>query len=155
MEMESLRTLGSSEVPERCDAVLIVGPANAFAEAEADVLSNYLASGGRLFVAIDPILDGERIRSSGLEEVVRRAGIRIEPSLVLEGSEELRVAGSPSPVGPYAVVEYGEHATTSSLAPGSPTVLVETRGLSLLPNAGAIAVATASPASRSRTTSPR
>jgi len=150
VEMQSFRTLGAASVPEGCDAVLVVGPSNAFSEAEADVLSAYLREGGKLFVAIDPILDGSRIRPSGLEEVVRLAGIRIEPSLVLEGSAELRVAGSPSPVGPYAVINYGEHPTTARLAPASPTVLIEARGLSLLSDGGATAVASASPESFGR-----
>jgi len=151
VEMRTIRTLGMRESPEDCNVIFVVGPRTVFGDEEAAMLQEYLRAGGHLLLALDPVLDGERIRPTGLEELTRAVGIRVEDSVVFENSSELQLAGSPSAIGPFAVISYGEHEVTQHLqGDGAPSVFFEARSLSLLPEGGAVALASTSAESFAR-----
>ncbi|MEJ2190236.1 MAG: GldG family protein, partial [Acidobacteriota bacterium] len=62
-------TLLSGTVPADADVVAIIGPTRAFTEAEIEALGGYLDNGGRLLVALDPLITPEgTMRPTRLED---------------------------------------------------------------------------------------
>ncbi|MFZ9595769.1 MAG: GldG family protein [Bdellovibrionia bacterium] len=58
-QVKDLNLLESNQVPESCDAVAIIGPTKAFFEAEARILRDYFAQGGRGVMALDVNIRGQ------------------------------------------------------------------------------------------------
>lgn len=112
MEWAPFETLGKKAVPADCDAVFVLGPAHAFSEAEADMLDSYLASGGNLLMGLDPVIEHDQINPTGLEAMLQRNGIRLDPALVLELDPNHLL--TPNPV-EFVVTEFNAHATTAGL----------------------------------------
>jgi hypothetical protein len=82
-----------SAIPSDCSVVAEIGPRHAYAAGEADLLSAYLAHGGRLLAMIDPIfpLDGE------LGNLLGKLGLGSAPATVIDpvnhyGSDDEKVA---------------------------------------------------------------
>lgn len=123
LEIEPFTLRGAAEIPSSCDAFFVVGPLQAFTSAEAGVVRDYVRRGGNLFVAADADIDRGEIRPTGLEEVLREFGVRLDRALVLEMSAAHLHPGQPDPAGPFYVTSYGDHPITRSLAAlGRPTV---------------------------------
>ncbi|AKF06419.1 GldG family protein [Sandaracinus amylolyticus] len=112
LDIQPFETRGAQRVPEDCDALFVVGPTTAFTSAEAELIRGYVQSGGNLFVAADPELRDEQITATGLEEVLRDFGIRIDRSLVLELDPRFLPQSATSPIGPYLVASWGDHPIT-------------------------------------------
>ncbi len=132
LELETFETRGAERVPEGCDAVAVLGPAVAFTEPEAELLRGYVRGGGNLLVALDPVLDAEQTAFAplGLEDLLRDLGVRVDRSLVIEPNRALLPAAGGHPLGPYAVVDWGEHAITEPFAGrGLPLVVSEARSV--------------------------
>lgn len=133
LELTPIETRGTRAIDEACDAVAILGPEVAFAADEVDALRAYLRGGGNLFVALDPVIPQGRASfvELGLEDMLRDLGIRVDRSLVIEPSPALLPAGVGNPVGPFAVVGWGEHAITEPFSSlGMPLVVSEARSIS-------------------------
>ncbi len=114
VEMRAIETLGGRAIPEDCDAVFVVGPDRAFAAEEVRAIDAYLGRGGNAFLAFDPIIDGERVRATGFESMLRRHGVELDPTLVLElDPRHLPPQGSPET---FAVTDYGDHDVTARIA---------------------------------------
>ena len=65
-----LNLLETSEIPKDADFLAIVGPRTSYLPSELDQLRDYIGSGGRLLVAIDPGQNhhlGEFLKSYGIE----------------------------------------------------------------------------------------
>jgi hypothetical protein len=120
IEWEALSTLGKKEIPKSCDAVFVLGPMHAFAEQEAALLDKYLNGGGRALLALDPVIENDEVRVTGLEKVLQGVGIRLDHDVVLERDEERLV--SPNMV-QFLATEFGDHETTRALV-GRARVLV-------------------------------
>lgn len=132
LELEAFETRGAAGVPEGCDAVAVIGPAVAFTEPEVALLRDYVRGGGNLLVALDPIPNAERTSfvSLGLEEMLRDFGVRVDRSILIEPNPALLPAAGGHPLGPYAVVDWGEHAITEPFAGrGLPLVVSEARSV--------------------------
>ncbi len=83
-------SLLSGEVPEDADVVAIVGPTAAVTEAEIDALDGYLEGGGRLLVALDPLIDPDgSMRPTRLEGFLARHGVAVGDDLVIDPSKRL------------------------------------------------------------------
>jgi hypothetical protein len=110
---ETLNLRGA--MPDDCDAVAVVGPQLAFEEAEAERLRDYVRGGGNLLLAADPILDPDqrRVLPTGLEEMLRDFGVRLDPSIVVEPHPAFLPAGPGHPVVLYVAADFGEHAITT------------------------------------------
>ena len=114
LETEPLETLGLDEVPASCDAVFVISPIRSFTEEEATMLAAFVRSGGSLLLALDPVIERDRIQSTGFEGMAESFGIQIDSSLVLERDASRLL--QPDPRGPFLVTDYGEHRTTEHLA---------------------------------------
>ena len=113
-----------SAVPPDCTVVAEIGPRHAYAPAEAALLSDYLARGGRLLAMIDP----EFPLQGGLGDLFGTLGLASDPAIVIDplnhyGSDHDKVAV------PY----YPPHQITRRIA------------LTIFPNARPIRVGAAPP----------
>lgn len=133
LAIEVIETRGRSELPDDCDAIYVVGPTTAFTSEEADLLRAHLHRGGNLFVAADPELDNGDLRPTGLEEMLREMGVRLDRTVVLELDSEHLPPSSPNPLGPFIVSTYADdHPVTEAFAvTGIPMVVSLARSVRL------------------------
>jgi hypothetical protein len=83
-------TLLSGEVPEDADIVAIAGPTRAFTEAEIAALDAFLDRGGRLLVALDPLIEPTgAMRPTRLEAMLAARGVIVHDDLVVDPSRRL------------------------------------------------------------------
>ena len=89
METEDV-TLLSGEVPEDATVLAIVGPTRAYTEAEIEALDAFLDRGGRLLVALDPLIEpGGTMRPTRLEAFLANRGVTVRDDLVVDPSRRL------------------------------------------------------------------
>jgi hypothetical protein len=133
LAIEVLETRGRTELPENCDAIYVVGPTSAFTSEEAELLRGHLRRGGNLFVAVDPELENGDVRPTGLEEMLREVGVRIDRTVVLELDSAHLPPSSPNPLGPFIVSTYADdHPITEAFAvTGIPMVISVARSVRL------------------------
>lgn len=83
-------SLLSGEIPDDADVIAIIGPTRAFTEPEIEALDGYLEQGGRLFVALDPLIEPEgTMRATRLEVMLERHGVEVRDDLVVDPSRRL------------------------------------------------------------------
>lgn len=116
--LEEFSTLGQETIPRSCDAVFVIGPQTAFQEAEATALGAYVRAGGNLLVTLDPLVERDAFRATGLEAMLRGFGVAVDENIVIERDRSLLNAGGDDI---FFVTTYGEHATTSVLRRLRPT----------------------------------
>jgi len=80
-------TLISGHVPEDASVLAIVGPVSALTPMEISAIQKFLENGGRLFFALDPLLEtGGTIRKTGMEDLMTTWGVRFGSDLVIDTS---------------------------------------------------------------------
>jgi ABC-2 type transport system permease protein len=114
-------------VPARCALVAIMGPRAPFRPAEARALDGWLDRGGRLLVAVDPIVDAGAIAATGLEGVLERMGARLRPGIVVDPGREVGI-----PLGWATLSGYGKHPIGAAFQGRRPTVWIEPRWVDVL-----------------------
>ena len=83
-------TLLGAAFPEDADVLAIIGPTRAFTEAEIETLDAYLDGGGRLLVALDPLIEpAGTMRSTRLEDFLAGRGVGVNDDLVVDPSRRL------------------------------------------------------------------
>ena len=83
-------SLLSGQVPEDADVLAIVGPTRAFTEAEIATLDAFLEGGGRLMVALDPLIEPDgTMRMTRLENLLADWDVEIRADLVIDPSKKL------------------------------------------------------------------
>ena len=118
VKLEPYATLGQATIARDCDAVFVIGPQRGFQEAEAAALAAYVRAGGNLLITLDPIVERDAFRASGLEPMLRGFGVAVDDAIVLERDRTLLAAGG-SDI--FFVTSYGDHPTTSVLRRLKPT----------------------------------
>jgi ABC-type uncharacterized transport system involved in gliding motility auxiliary subunit len=89
IEAEDTALLGGS-VPEDADVLAIVGPTRAFTDNEIQVLSSFVASGGRVLICLDPLIEPSGVmRPTRLESFLEERGITVGDDLVVDPSRKL------------------------------------------------------------------
>jgi len=89
IEIEDTTLLGGS-APEDADVLAILGPTRGYTEAEIQALGNFLDSGGRLLIALDPLIEpGGTMRPTRLEAFLADRGIEVGNDLVVDPSRKL------------------------------------------------------------------
>jgi ABC-2 type transport system permease protein len=129
VELAPLDTLGKTSVPAECDAVMVLGPQNAFAEAEAKVIVDYVKGGGRALLALDPVIENDVVQPTGFEGPLETLSVRLDRSLALELNDEHLI--SPSPVA-FLITEFGDHRATRLFRGGARVIVTLARSLSVL-----------------------
>jgi len=83
-------SLLSGEVPADADVIAIIGPTRAYTDAEITALDGYLDRGGRLLVALDPLIEPEgTMRPTQLEPLLAGRGVVVHDDLVVDPSRRL------------------------------------------------------------------
>ena len=83
-------SLLSGEVPADADVIALVGPTRAYTEAEIEALNRYLDDGGRLLVALDPLIEPTgTMRPTRLEALLAERGVLVHDDLVVDPSRRL------------------------------------------------------------------
>jgi ABC-2 type transport system permease protein len=132
LALEVIETRGRTELPEDCDVIYVVGPEQSFSAEEAALFRAHLHRGGNLFVAADPVLENGEIVPTGLEEMLREMGVRLDRTVVLELDSARLPPSSPDPIGPFIVQDYGDHPVTEAFgATGIPMVVSLVRSVRL------------------------
>ena len=103
--VEKIMLLGKEKVPDDCEVLGIIGPGKKFFSEEVKLLSNYLSSGGKLLVMIDPLTD------CGLSDLLGEWGIKLGNDIVLDPVRRLPFMG---PAAIY-VGEYPYHEITGKM----------------------------------------
>jgi ABC-type uncharacterized transport system/ABC-2 family transporter protein len=97
-------------IPSRCAVVASVGARRPLAVGEQRALAEYLARGGRLFVAVDADLaDDDTLTTTGLERVIDRLGIRLGDAIAADPAGALA-----SPLDWATSDGYGDHPISTT-----------------------------------------
>jgi len=83
-------SLLSGEVPADADVLAIVGPTRAYTEPEIEAIESFLDRGGRLLVALDPLIEpAGTMRPTRLEGLLASHGVMVNDDLVVDPSRRL------------------------------------------------------------------
>lgn len=85
METNTLSLLTVDAVPEDADCVMIYAPQSDISQEEKDLLADYAANGGRLFVAAGPVEDSVL---ENLYSLLADYGVEVNEGIVVEGDRE-------------------------------------------------------------------
>jgi len=89
MDTENLNLL-SGEIPDDATVIAVVGPTRAYTEVEIDALDAFLDRGGRMLVALDPLIEPDgTMRPTRLEPLLAKRGIEVGNDLVVDPSRKL------------------------------------------------------------------
>lgn len=99
----------------KCDSWAIVGPSVPLPEATVELLESQHREGAALAFWLDPLTDRRsEVRSSGVEPLAERAGVRIGAGVVIEGDRERRLVDGE---GERFVATMRPHGVTENVAP--------------------------------------
>jgi len=144
VELEDVTLRDVDAVPADCDALFVLGPERPFGDVEAERLDAFLQSGRGVLLALEPRVRDDAVEATGLEDVLRRRGIALDPALVLELDPQ-RLIPPPSPAGPFLVSDFGEHPVAAPLARlGGVVALSLARSVQLTPGSTAEVLARSS-----------
>lgn len=89
--MEAAETsLLSGRVPDDADVLAIVGPTQAFTDEEISTIDAFLQTGGRLLVALDPLIEPDgTMRTTRLESLLADWDVVVRDDLVIDPSKKL------------------------------------------------------------------
>ncbi|MGN1367631.1 MAG: Gldg family protein [Aristaeellaceae bacterium] len=108
MELNTLSLLTVDEIPEEASCILIYAPTSDISAEEKDMLADYVANGGKLWVAAGPVEDGTLENLYGL---LSDYGVQAQEGIVVEGDREHYAFQAPYVLLP----DMTSHAITDSL----------------------------------------
>ena len=136
--LNSISLLTVDEIPEEADALMIYAPQSDISEAEATMLSDYTANGGKLLVIAGPV---HEVEFTNLNNLLSDYGVTIAEGIVIEESSE-NYTGYPETLLPnmashsitdpliedryYAIVPLSQGMTIGSTSNGTVTELMYT-----------------------------
>jgi hypothetical protein len=86
-------------------------------EEESNILDRYLTRGGRLLLLVDPVMEETRFKSTGLEQLTAKQGVKLSRDILFEVDGRRLVSASPFT---FTASEFTLHASVKQLAiPGS------------------------------------
>jgi len=105
-------SLLSGEVPEDADVIAIIGPTRAYTEPEITALGEFLDRGGRMLVALDPLIDIDgTMRWTRLEALLAGRGVIVHDDLVVDPSRRLPFYD----LSAVYLEDFGDHPVTQGL----------------------------------------
>ena len=136
--LNSISLLTVDEIPEEADALMIYAPQSDISEAEATMLADYTANGGKLLVIAGPVPE---VEFTNLNTLLTDYGVAMAEGIVIEGSRE-NYTGYPEMLLPnmashsitdpliedryYAIVPLSQGMTVGSTSNGTVTELMYT-----------------------------
>lgn len=122
MEVASLTLLTLEEIPADADCVVLCAPESDISREEKAMLEAYLAEGGRFFLLTDPAQEG--VSFTNLEELMAAYGVKAQPGIVVEGSQNNYAYGMPY----YLLPNQSSHEITEPLMEAGYYVLLPVAG---------------------------
>jgi len=127
----------SGSVPEDADVLAIVGPTTPYTDAEIATLGAFLDDGGRLLVALDPLIEpAGTMRSIRLEAFLAERGVQINNDLVVDPSRKLPFYD----LSAVYLTDFPAHPVTQGLE-GIAVLFTVARSLTPSPDSGAEVIA--------------
>ncbi len=111
--LKNLLLLNAEKIPEDADVVIIGGPTRPFTPGEFKIIKNYLETNGRLFLAIDPMLE------TGFEDFLAPWGLQLKDDMILDPSSGMGAAiptVNPEAYPPHEITQNFNLATFFPLA---------------------------------------
>lgn len=110
------------DVPEGCDALFVVSPERVFSAEEVEIVDRYLASGGNVLLAFDPVLRKEALVATGFEGSLEERGILLGRDLVIENDPAQQLPGNPGDL--FLVTHFGTHRLVETIEKRGGGILV-------------------------------
>ncbi len=139
VELKSISLLTVDEIPEEADALMIYAPQSDISEAEAIMLADYTANGGKLLVIAGPVHD---VEFTNLNSLLEDYGVTMAEGMVIEGSRDNYISGYPYTLMPnmesseitdpliedryYPIVPMSQGMTIGTTSKGTVTALMST-----------------------------
>ena len=136
--LNTISLLTVDEIPEEADALMIYAPQSDISEAEAAMLADYAANGGKLLVIAGPVMD---VEFTNLNSLLSDYGVTMNEGIVIEGSRD-HYTGYPEMLLPnmashaitdpliedryYAIIPLSQGMTIGSASAGTVTELMYT-----------------------------
>lgn len=92
IEITTLSLLTVDEIPDEADFLMVYAPSSDISEKEKDMLSDYIAEGGKLMVIAGPVESGSLENLNGLLEDY---GVEVCEGIVVEEGREYYAFGAP------------------------------------------------------------
>lgn len=123
-EVTDVSSLEMAQESDKATVLIISGPKDPLNPEELDTIKEFLSSGGRLLLLVDPNT------SHGLDSLVHQWGVELGPGIIVDPKD--RVAqGSPTAL---LVKTFTEHAVTHDMS--VPIILPVSRGVTVKEQAG-------------------
>lgn len=117
METEALSLLSYEEVPDDASAIVINAPSGDLSEDEAELLTQWMSSGGRILLLTENFATEDM---PNLLKVTQSMGLTAQDGLVVEGDNRMHLNGYPY----YLLPDLDSHEITDSLIDGRYYVLM-------------------------------
>jgi len=101
------------DVPASCDALFVVSPQRRYSPEEVATVDRFIASGGNVLLALDPLLKKEALQQTGFEESLGNRGIVVGNDLVIEHDESRQLPGNPGDL--FLSIDLGAHRLTETI----------------------------------------
>jgi ABC-type uncharacterized transport system involved in gliding motility auxiliary subunit len=112
IDVESVE-IRSDDIPEACDALFVISPQRLFSADEVGIVDRYLASGGNVLLAFDPVLKKESLTPTGFEASLEERGILVGDDLVIENDPAQQLPGNPGDL--FLVTNLGTHRLVDTI----------------------------------------
>jgi len=120
--IETFSATGMRRLPEDCAGVLVLGPLRPWTEEEVAVLTDYVDEGGRVLLALDPILDRRGVTPTGFERALGGYGVILDGAIFFEPAPERMLQPDPTSM---VLVESRPHPITETIVAMQAPTLVD------------------------------
>ena len=131
MVIKKINLLGLNKLPADCDILVLAGPQKKVSLEEQNLLNVFLAQGGKVLIALDPMV------SSDLEKFLKKWGVRADNNILVDMKNSVNLRGVPV-VGFIKTNKYGRnHPILKKMTPEIMTVFPTVRSVEPVPSPGA------------------
>ncbi len=113
IDIEPFDFRGGEDVPASCTALFVVSPQRIYSKEEVATVDRFIASGGNVLLAFDPLLKKEALQPTGFEESLGHRGIVVGNDLVIENEESRQLPGNPGDL--FISIDLGTHRLTDTI----------------------------------------
>jgi hypothetical protein len=112
-QVREVEVHGRNGVPSDCDGLIIAGPQRAWSDEDAQAVERYLRAGGNVALFIDLVVLEGQVAPTGLERVVRLAGMALPAAATVEIDADHLVRENAH--GQFRADAWNEHELTRDL----------------------------------------
>ena len=113
IEIEPFELRAKEDIPASCDALFVVSPQRLYSAEEVATVDRFLALGGNVLLAFDPLLKKESLQPTGFAESLAKRGIVVGNDLVVENDQNRQLPGNPGDL--FLTTDLGVHRLTDTI----------------------------------------